>query len=73
MTRMGNKEITVKDWFANKVANELGRNITMCLDRFKINSMPHQSVVTEVPRVCSKLEDISEDIKQVRSFGLTVI
>ena len=30
MTRMENKEITVKDCFANKVANELGRNITMC-------------------------------------------
>lgn len=30
MTRMENKEIAVKDWFANKVANELGRNITMC-------------------------------------------
>lgn len=30
MTRTENKEITVKDWFADKVANELGRNITMC-------------------------------------------
>lgn len=30
MTRMENKVITVKDWFDNKVANELGRNITMC-------------------------------------------
>lgn len=30
MTRTGDKFITVKDWFANKVANELGKNITMC-------------------------------------------
>ena len=30
MTRTENKEITVKDWFADKVANELGKNITMC-------------------------------------------
>lgn len=30
MTRTEKKEITVKDWFANKVATELGKNITMC-------------------------------------------
>ena len=30
MTRTGDKFLTVKDWFANKVANELGKNITMC-------------------------------------------
>lgn len=30
MTRTENKKITVKDWFANKVATELGKNITMC-------------------------------------------
>lgn len=30
MTRTGDKFITVKDWFANKAANELGKNITMC-------------------------------------------
>ena len=30
MTRTGDKFITVKDWFADKVANELGKNITMC-------------------------------------------
>ena len=30
MTRMENKVITTKDRFANKIANELGKNITMC-------------------------------------------
>ena len=30
MTRTENKKITVKDWFAHKVATELGKNITMC-------------------------------------------
>ena len=25
-----NKSYTVKEWFANKVANEVGRNINMC-------------------------------------------
>lgn len=29
MTGTG-KSITVKDWFANKVAQEVGRNINMC-------------------------------------------
>ena len=29
MTGTG-KSITVKEWFANKIANEVGRNINMC-------------------------------------------
>ena len=30
MTVKTGKSYSVKDWFANKVANELGRNISMC-------------------------------------------
>ena len=30
MTRTGDKFLTVKDWFADKVAEELSRKIDMC-------------------------------------------
>lgn len=30
MTRTGDKFLTVKDWFADKVAKELSRKIDMC-------------------------------------------
>lgn len=38
-----NKSYTVKDWFANKVANEVKRNISMC-DVFAIMKETEKAV-----------------------------
>lgn len=84
MTRTENKKITVKDWFANKVATEISENFQqsgkikkatkqLCSDLFKINYTLHQSVTTAALKECSKFADTFADIRLVRSFGLMAL
>ena len=62
MTRTGDKFLTVKDWFANKVANELGKNITMC-DVFAILKETEKAVDAMLNVGCYQRNNVDSQIR----------
>jgi len=47
--------LTVKDWFANKIANELGRNLTLC-DIFAIINETEKAVYAMISVGADKMK-----------------
>lgn len=66
-----NKSYAVKDWFANKVANEVKRNITMC-DVFAILKETDKAVYAMLNLGCDfrKCMWVPKSVLEVSEVGL---